>query len=422
MDIKSLIDRPTEEEHPSSSATSSPVTESRRQTVSSLLNDDDDVAAVKAAAEKRKEELRKAEEEEKEREREREEERERELEKEREREREAERERELEKERERELELEKEKEKEEQKPKKSKPKRYDTPPIWAQSWKEFNKKFKQTVKLTTSSGLNNSSSNSEKARMFPTITGVVPFEDLTRKITEWIYGNIAQLEGEDRKNVEIELKLGTICEKSTEQRLQLPVVTETAIRSDYGRSTTFFQAYMNDEQFTNANSVLDDLAKNNSLSRTMSKTRDTVFSSGKGPGKTRVTFNEQTQETTRIIKTRVADLMIFSPGDLLDIRISISTETPTGPSSIENQQPSTVRHKNRQSYSNNTGQIDLTSVVTGNSNKATKELEIELDSEKLLGFYGDYLSGIDPEGMDKFEELIRVGIDNTRIISRKISR
>lgn len=401
MDIKSLIDRPTAEETASSSATSSPVIESRRHTVSSLLNDDEDAETVKAAAERREEELK--------------------------REQEQEENEKNQQEGEGEQQQDEEEEKKQNK-NKNKPRRYKSPPIWAQSWKQFNKRFNNSRNVPSAVApqmvnANQSGGAGGSERLFSTVTSVVPFEDLTRKVTEWMYGNLDQLEDDVRKYVEVELKLGTICDKATEKRLQMPVVTETILRSDYARADTFFQAFMTDAQFNNANGFLDELAgkKPPAVTRQLSKTRDSIFSA-RGPGKTRVTFNEGTGTTERVIKTRIADLMIFSPGDLLDIRISMSTETPTQPSAAENGQPATVRHKNRQSYLHTTGQVDLTSVVTGSANRATKELEIELDSNQLVGFFEAYKSGVDPQAMDKFEDFIRAGVDNTRIIARRISR
>ncbi|KAA8908773.1 hypothetical protein TRICI_004742 [Trichomonascus ciferrii] len=411
MDIKSLIDRPTAEETASSSATSSPVIESRRHTVSSLLNDDGEAEAIKAAAERREEELRQEQHEEEQEQSERRPQQEEPATPEKKK-------------------PEKEEDKEKQR-RRDKPRRYKTPPIWAQSWKQFSRRFgasrnvvaqPSAVAVADADGSGGAGGVGGE-RLFSTITGVVPFEDLSRKVTEWLYGNLDQLETDARQHVEVELKLGTICDKATEKRLQMPVVTETILRSDYARADTFFQACMSDAQFNNANGFLDELAGKRppTVTRQLSKTRDSIYAA-RGPGKTRVTFNEGTGATERVIKTRIADLMIFSPGDLLDIRISISTETPAQPSAAENGNPATVRHKNRQTYVHSTGQVDLTSVVTGSANRATKELEVELDAAQLVCFFDAYKSGADPQAMDKFEDFIRSGVDNTRIIARRISR
>lgn len=306
-----------------------------------------------------------------------------------------------------------------------KPKRYDVPPIWAQTWqgKSLNK---------TNYGEPNDLSYSVVPRgpeKLPTISNLVPYEDLTRKVTEWLYSHLFQMEAQDRQNIEVEIKMGQICAKANERRIQLPIVTETILRSDYARTDTFFQSQLTNEQFNQANSFLDELcapskSNNNSpiVRKVMSKTRDSIFGNRQTAGKFRVTFHEGTNQVDRIVKRRVADLMIFSPGDLIDFRISINVETPAEPSPLENGRPQSVRHKNRQSYNGPGIQIDLTSVVNDNDSKSTKELELEMDSNLLIKHFTAYQEKSDPDAMDKFEEAVRLAMDNTRIVARKLSR
>jgi polynucleotide 5'-triphosphatase len=272
-------------------------------------------------------------------------------------------------------------------------------------------------------------SNGSLSGLAPSVTGIIPHEDLTRKITEWVYSHITQLTPEDRDGVEIELKFGTLNDRSTDKRMDLPVVTETVIRPDYARANTFFKATMTDEQFGRINTFLDDLSnpqkKSNSLappvSRTDVKTRDVIYDKG-GADKVRLTFDEHEQLIAKITKRRVNDLVIYSPGDLLDIRLSISVEKDY-PNQVDRQQkPSTIRNKNRLSYSAKGIQIDLTSVISGGRQQTSKELELELDVTSLMSYYDSFQTKSDPKAMDKFEELIRYAVDNTRILARVISR
>jgi hypothetical protein len=136
-----------------------------------------------------------------------------------------------------------------------KPKRYDIPPIWATSWKKAYAK-NNTSKVNGSLGRRAPATLSG----LPTsITNVTPYEDLTRKITEWLFSNILEL-GDEKQYIEVEFKFGKICTKSNDQRLTLPVITETVLRPDYTRAETFFQAALSDEQFGRANTFLDELS------------------------------------------------------------------------------------------------------------------------------------------------------------------
>lgn len=378
MDISNLIDRPgdttaTTNSSRTSSVTSSPVISSRRQTVSSLLNDEPDAVPSSQVVERS-----------------------------------------------------------------VKPRKYLEPPIWAHKW---NRKAKgpsnvgrgstnsSTVAKQSTSAVNNGQVS--LSGLPPSITGITPYEDVTRKITEWIYSHITQLSLEDRPGVEIELKFGTIISKATDKRIELPVITETIIRPDYARANTFFKATMSDEQFGRINTYLDELVNPRSpssplapsVTRTDFKTRDDMYEPKNGNGKIRLTFDEHERLIAKITKRRVSDLIIYSPGDLLDIRISISVEKDYPNEVDQHQKPSATRNKNRLSYCASGIQIDLTSVISpGGRQPVSKELELELDVPALIGFYNAFQTKSDPRAMDKFEEVVRYAIDNTRILARAISR
>ncbi|ANB15799.1 Cet1p [Sugiyamaella lignohabitans] len=329
-----------------------------------------------------------------------------------------------------------------------KPKRYSTPPIWAQKYRAANvHTHKGQSHMSNGNGAADSRSHSivgSESGMISvsglpmSMTGQLPFEDLTRKITEWVYSHLLQL-GDDRKYVEVEFKLGTVHDKSTERRLELPIVTETLLRSDYAKAHTFFKAEMSDEQFNRANQLLDKLSgvissfddrpsrrrNMTSLSKLPdSKTRDVIYSSKSKAEKTRITYDQADNIIASISKRRISDLVIYSPGDLLDFRVSISVETPFEElNSLQRQRPDTIRNKNRQSFSQEGVQVDLTSVIYHNkAQNSSKELELELESDKLLLFFNSFQDKSDPKAMDKFEELIRLGVDNTRIVARRLSR
>jgi len=80
----------------------------------------------------------------------------------------------------------------------------------------------------------------------PSITNQVPFEDLTRRLCDWIYGVIGnKQQPTDGAVFEIEAKIGQIVENDTDIRLLLPVETETVFNKDRHRGRTKFANSMN---------------------------------------------------------------------------------------------------------------------------------------------------------------------------------
>lgn len=345
-----------------------------------------------------------------------------------------------------------------------KPKRYDEPPIWALSYRKLNNLRmiqtrtqgplrhgdyqRQQASHRTNRPLHyqphqqahHASQKSQASRattlsQIPSMSGlpvsltdVLPYEDLTRKITEWLFATLHNL-GDERQYVEVEVKLGQIMQRKIDKRLNLPVTTETVVSPDYARTQTFFQASMLEQQFKAAAAFLDALASESKgtdkptriVSYPVNSTRDLVFQPP-GADNCRVTLNKEDQEIERIIKRRVDNLVVHSPGDLLDFRISISLELPVTGADIDLTQLAvkTERVKNRLSYVHRAFQVDLTSVVTDKVNN-TQELEVEINKPLMLEYF-DALSRGEKDASLRFEELIRFTLDNTRLILRKISR
>jgi mRNA capping enzyme, beta chain len=75
------------------------------------------------------------------------------------------------------------------------------------------------------------------------ITGVIPYEELTRVVSDWLFENVVS-RGDigPGAEIEIEAKIGQLIDKNTNERLRLPVMTETVIAA--GNATTFFKSSM----------------------------------------------------------------------------------------------------------------------------------------------------------------------------------
>lgn len=80
----------------------------------------------------------------------------------------------------------------------------------------------------------------------PSITNLTPYEDLTRRVCDWIYSVIGEAALPPNGAVfEIEAKLGCIYDEHANHRLSLPVDTETWFSRDRYRGKTSFQSSMN---------------------------------------------------------------------------------------------------------------------------------------------------------------------------------
>ena len=72
-----------------------------------------------------------------------------------------------------------------------------------------------------------------EVEMEPSITNILPSEELTRFISDFIFVNLNE---EGLENLEIEAKLGRIIDVNTNDRIRLPVQTETGISHSFRRA------------------------------------------------------------------------------------------------------------------------------------------------------------------------------------------
>ncbi|QRV77567.1 mRNA capping enzyme, beta chain [Ceratobasidium sp. AG-Ba] len=139
---------------------------------------------------------------------------------------------------------------------------------------------------------------------------------------------------------------------------------------------------------------------------------------GEGHGeKTRVTRDEKTgQVTASVRKKRIANLDVHSPKQNVDWRISINLEEPA-PS--PNGQPAHTRRKDRISYTHQAFKIDLTQVTSshGGPNQLLHELEVEFVNAAELLRYRPLRGQLGP-GVNPFDDLVRVFVNNVRIMVR----
>lgn len=332
-------------------------------------------------------------------------------------------------------------------PDKKIPKHYKIPPIWARSWK--NRHVYRTPDGKYDTNLNNNSNNQFQrnghhnqqqhnhpyknngngpmqspnggghypgGQYSPTrpphyvsslpysLTGVIPYEEITRRVTSWMYAQLALLDSKRIQNVEVEIKLGIIIDKATGKRLRLPILTECILDSQFARSQTAFRASMRDEQYSFAISFLNKLSeqskhqkKSNGKSNghggggadgkipeittlPIQRTRDLFYelplpsSSGiSGPigakaqpmDQIRVTLDPNIGVIEQITKEHIDTLVVYLPNEALDFRISFAIENPRDKREFDPEKHKSFysRLKNRTSFLAPGVRVDVTSVT-----------------------------------------------------------
>ncbi|KAJ2389597.1 mRNA-capping enzyme subunit beta [Coemansia sp. RSA 2611] len=200
-------------------------------------------------------------------------------------------------------------------------------------------------------------------RLETNLFGARPAEDIVRVVADFMYTHM-----KDRKNIEIEGKLGRLVDRRTGQRLSLPVVSEAALADD---KNTRFESNMTQQQHAKFNQLLN---------QRVDETRRAEFRGARveyrhtreidhfyriNGTRVRVTRNKETGEVLQVItKSKIADLNIYSPRTKLDIRITINEERPLEIPDTEANKPILERHKDRLSYRQDIWSVDLTQVVS----------------------------------------------------------
>ncbi|EMR09368.1 hypothetical protein PNEG_02317 [Pneumocystis murina B123] len=257
----------------------------------------------------------------------------------------------------------------------------------------------------------------------PSFLNLVPHDELIRFVSDFLFHNCIT---ESLKYVEIEAKIGHIVDVITGERLWLPVLTETIINSNElkikfeSNMTELQHKYFN--RFLNASFEKSQI-KNKGQPRVPMKYKHTKeidkfynnLSLGQGfQNRVRITTDKKTgQIISRLIKTRVASLNIFSPRTQFDWRLSVNIEMPFEPRPLG--ALVMERDKDRLSYVHQFCQIDLSQVISENGSK-THELEVELLDIDELKKHGNAASHGQP---NNFENIVRIFVDNVRILVRQ---
>ncbi|KAJ8120689.1 hypothetical protein O1611_g10303 [Lasiodiplodia mahajangana] len=297
----------------------------------------------------------------------------------------------------------------------------------------------------------------------PTIEASKPIDVISRSIADFFVFNV--LQGTNPAELrtrgaqfEIEAKLGTIIDKSTNDRVELRIQAGECIIGEGARIA--FRSSMTENQHRVLNEYLNEQVKASMFPRQPSaaprvpiqyvhrRQTDRFFDlpphlrqrlppsvanllSPSAPLKARVSYDQKTGTVlAKIVKARVADLHIHMAHMPLDCRISINIEWDwDGPpqeieqSQIPNKDRQPDRNKDRLSYTHGFYQIDLTQVTQapqgshGQAGLPSKEHELEIELEsRVLYEHGHLLMKGEP---NRYADLVDGLIDNVRVLARR---
>lgn len=315
---------------------------------------------------------------------------------------------------------------------------YNNPiPIWAQNYRTTHNQ-KPVVTIAPNGKRYNETDfmsgrkpgySSSVVDLPSSLTGTIPFNDLTRKIATWLYATLLNLE-DKKKHVEVEIKLGKICSKKNGKRLELPIVTDTIIDFEYAKTQTVFKSGLSDDEFIRAKGIFDFLAdksKRNASSPSAiisfpeRETTEIVMAKGDSSENLRITYNEENKETERVFKQKIDQLLIHSPCCDHDFRITVSVEIPdkmtvTNPNTYISKTKLSMR---RSSYIHKALQVDLTRITTDDT-LVTHELEFEINQSLLLQYFNGTQDNVRTDSLN-FEELIEFTVDNTQLVIKRLA-
>lgn len=276
----------------------------------------------------------------------------------------------------------------------------------------------------------------------PSITNLLPYEDLTQHVSSWIYNTIGREDPlSDGAFFEIEAKIGTIHDIESGRRLNLPVMTETVFDRNSFRRTRF-DSSMDLGQHKSFNDFLNQCVQSSHqdpkripIEYDHRRESDQFYELNpngvralpscvtKWPNQRHETRVRRTNdlETLKliasIIKVRIADLEIYNPTQDFDYRISISVECPWNGNNMDLiplKEHDSERNKDRVSYRHMGYQIDLTQVSYTDGTKQQHELEVEISAEQLRL----ELANLSQQKPNRYEGLVKGFLDDVRILCR----
>ena len=269
-------------------------------------------------------------------------------------------------------------------------------------------------------------------------TNVEPDCDIVQAIQQWIYAQLVSIPIEERNFIELELKFGKLTGDNEVDRINLPISTETIYTNIDGHLIPTIDESLFKELIKHMITTTENNPEFNMMESEMidSIYRINDFYNHKRPRFLRLSKDYKTGRIFEFIeKKNLSNLLIYTPRDTYDMKLSLNLEVPLNPKDeppekFANEIPIHLRRKKRSSYIHNDSftRFDLTEVInkkqSGMANETDKsqihntfEVELEMNPQVLVKCI-DYIN----KDSTKFATLVRNFIHNGQLIRRKMSK
>lgn len=211
----------------------------------------------------------------------------------------------------------------------------------------------------------------------------LPFSSLSFNIYTELLKSLEDIAENQRKNLEIEFKFGTILSRTTKRRINIPIFSPALISLSEDHH---FESAISCPNHYSANKLLNNyyctLCQSGYRAKYQhDKIADKFYRTEFG--KIRASYVDD-KCLSKLSKSNVCHLHIHYPNALYDVRLSVNIECPFNEYPLENAAPIFTRFKDRLSYLfPDFCTIDLTKVDEIEFSRTNYELEIEINPSKL---------------------------------------
>ena len=339
---------------------------------------------------------------------------------------------------------------------KTRPRRYSTPPVWAQEWVPHVRD-----EAPVSSGPQLGLILSDK-RVFDynrtqlvdlecLISGVIPAQSVVRTIAEWIFANFRDILPQNRPFVELEVKFGTITDKRTLNRISIDVATDCVYTNHL---EVYFEMEVAEPAFKEVQRYLGELELKYQENGRGDRNRPRRKFSHLETDITDLFYQvERPKEPTKLIrvskdnslsparylaieKQRISDLFVHCPLSMYDLRLLLALEFPVPEQNIEaiitKGTPVLQREKKRSLWTHapTVLRIDLTRVLIPKDSRGqlgrkvveytlNYEIEQEIDTNEVFLAMDKFKAG---EDAFRFEELVEIFLNNARVLNSVVTK
>lgn len=299
----------------------------------------------------------------------------------------------------------------------SKPNKYKNVPIWAQKWKPTIKALQNIDK--------------KDFKIDNSFLNIIPDDDLTKSVQDWVYATIYSISPDLRPLIEMEMKFGLLMDRKTPDRINPPISSQAVYTEVDSHMTPNIEEPVFDELKKYLRGISEVSENSGKFSIIESQTKDSLYRVGVATQRPRFLRMSTDMNTGRVAqfieKRKIAHLLLFSPKDSYDVKISINIEIPVPetepPEKYKDQTPLSERLKQRVSFIHNDSctRIDVTKVdkQTGGRNSTTEvthEIELEINTPALLSAFDDIVTD-----SKVYASVIRTFLNNGTLIRRKLT-